>query len=60
MHSSSSNNNEQLTSLKSAYFEAFRDFKECQTEEAFLKFHASVDAILKYTCEYIDHINMVT
>jgi hypothetical protein len=56
MNSSSSTHNEHLSSLKSAYFEAFRDFNECQTEEAFSKFRASMDAYMSFIEVDIDDV----
>jgi hypothetical protein len=51
MNSSSSIDNEQLASLKSAYLEAFRDFNEHRTEDAFSKFRASVYAYMSFNTE---------
>jgi hypothetical protein len=56
LNSSSSIDNEQLAFLKSVFIEAFRDFNECQTEEAFSKFRASMDAYMSFIEVDIDDV----
>jgi len=48
MNSSSFTNNEQLTSLKSAYFEALASYNESYTEGAFARLQASEDAYMSF------------
>ena len=48
MNTSSLTNNEQLTLLKSAYFEALASCNECYTEETFSKLCSSEDAYMSF------------
>jgi hypothetical protein len=48
MNTSSLTNNEQLTFLKSAYFEALATYNDCYTKEALSKLYASEDAYMSF------------
>jgi hypothetical protein len=48
MNTSSSTNVEQLSSLKSAYFEALTSYNESFTDEALARLNASEDAYMSF------------